>query len=249
MIEEENLTFTTINRQLTVITTSEESSQPKPEAKTPQSNEARDVIPLTDAANASVSQTLSCRARPARQGTEATSQHGIPDLQPLTPQLTANTTPASDQHQLAQSTTGKPRDIPSTKSTGDQQCPVNSTLSVDLGLPMQCNICDREISSKNVLQHCQTNHNFERPSINQHATMVSLKPDSIYRNYGKLKPGAMMVTEEGEYLTLEKPTSMGWNTINIHTKEKKNLELVKDMAGMRYTGQLSQRKCIRGIHP
>ena len=50
-----------------------------------------------------------------------------------------------------------------------------------------------------------------------------------------------MVTEEGEYLTLEKPTSMGWNTINIHTKEIKNLELVKDMAGMRFIGMLSSQ--------
>ena len=47
-----------------------------------------------------------------------------------------------------------------------------------------------------------------------------------------------MVTEEGEYLTLEKPTTMGWSTINIHTKERKDLELVKDMAGMRYIGML-----------
>ena len=50
-----------------------------------------------------------------------------------------------------------------------------------------------------------------------------------------------MLTEEGEYLTLVKPTSMGWNTVNIHTKEKKNLELVKDMAGMRYIGMLSSQ--------
>ena len=50
-----------------------------------------------------------------------------------------------------------------------------------------------------------------------------------------------MVTEEGEYLTLVKATSMGWNTTNIHTKENKNLELVKDMAGMRFIGMLSSQ--------
>ena len=48
VIEEENLTFTTINQQLPVITTSEESSQPKPEAKTPQSNEAANTIYVKD---------------------------------------------------------------------------------------------------------------------------------------------------------------------------------------------------------
>ena len=52
-----------------------------------------------------------------------------------------------------------------------------------------------------------------------------------------------MVTEEGEYLTLEKPTSMGWNTINIHTRERKTLDLVEDIVGMRYVGMLrSQTK-------
>ena len=72
---------------------------------------------------------------------------------------------------------------------------------------------------------------------------ISPKPDSIYRNYGKLKPGVMMVTEHGEYLTLEKPTNRGWNTINIHTRERKTLDLVEDMVGMRYVGMLrSQTK-------
>ena len=73
--------------------------------------------------------------------------------------------------------------------------------------------------------------------------MVSPKPDSIYQNFGKLKPGFVVVTEEGECLTLEKPTFMGWSTVNIHTKERRDLELVKDITGMRYIGMLhSQTK-------
>ena len=103
---------------------------------------------------------------------------------------------------------------------------------------MQCNLCNREISSKNFFQHCQTDHNIKRPNIRQHAVVVSPKPDSIYQNYGKLKPGVVVATEKGEYLTLEKPTIMGWRTVNIHTKETKDLELVKDMAEMRYIGML-----------
>ena len=39
-------------------------------------------------------------------------------------------------------------------------------------------------------------------------------------------------------MILETPTSVGWNTRNIHTKERKNLDLVKDMASMRYIGKL-----------
>ena len=106
---------------------------------------------------------------------------------------------------------------------------------------MQCNLCSREISSKNFLQHCQTDHNIDRPNIRQHAVVVSPKPDSIYQNYGKLKPGVVVATEKGEYLTLEKPTIMGWCTVNIYTKETKDLELVKDMAEMRYIGMLDSQ--------
>ena len=73
--------------------------------------------------------------------------------------------------------------------------------------------------------------------------MISPKPDSIYQNLEKLKPGIVVATEEGECLALEKPTFTGWSTINIHTKERRDLELVKDMTGMRYVGRLhSQTK-------
>ena len=106
---------------------------------------------------------------------------------------------------------------------------------------MQCNLCNREISSKNFFQHCQTDHNIERPSIRQHAVVVSSKPDSIYQNYGKLKPGVVVATEQGEYLTLDKPTIMGWRTVNIYTNETKDLELVKNMAEMRYIGMLDSQ--------
>ena len=154
------------------LTPVQRSSQPEPKEKTPQPNKARDVSPPMDAANASVSQTYDAQKdseQVLQGGTEATSQvsqsnkqsansdllHGIPDLQPLTPSLTVNTTSASNQHQLASPTTGKPQDTPSTKSTGDQQCPANSTLPTVLELPMQCNICDRESPGKNFCQHCQ----------------------------------------------------------------------------------------------
>ena len=50
-----------------------------------------------------------------------------------------------------------------------------------------------------------------------------------------------MATEKGDYLTLEKPTIMGWRTVNINTKETKDMELVKDMAEMRYIGKLDSQ--------
>ena len=48
-----------------------------------------------------------------------------------------------------------------------------------------------------------------------------------------------MITQEGEHLTLVKHTYAGWNTINIHTKEEKNIENANNMAEWRYIGMLS----------
>ena len=106
---------------------------------------------------------------------------------------------------------------------------------------MHCNLCSRETSNRNFLQHCQTDHNIDRPNLRQHAVVASPKQNAIYQNLGKLKPEVMVVTEKGEYLTLEKPTIMGWRTVNIDTKETKDLELVKDMAEMRYIGMLDSQ--------
>ena len=199
--------------------------QPEPKAKTPQSKEPWDTILRMKATNASVFQTPSCNPRPAQQGNKTAFQHGTPDPQPFTSQLTANNAPTSNQHQLAQPTTGKSQDIPDVKSTSNQQCPANSTPTAHLGLHIQGNTNNEEISSKKVFQYGRTDHNIERSNT----------------NYGKLKPGAMMVTEEGEHLTLVKQTKTGWNTINIHTKEQKNLENVEDMARMQYIGMLSSQ--------
>ena len=50
-----------------------------------------------------------------------------------------------------------------------------------------------------------------------------------------------MATEDGEYIILEQPTILGWRTTNISTKETKDLELVRDMAEMRYMGMLDSQ--------
>ena len=106
------------------------------------------------------------------------------------------------------------------------QNPANSTTPIDLGFPIICNLCSREISSKNFFRHCSIDHNIERPNFRQHAVKISVKPDSINQNHGKLKPGTVVVSDEGDYIILEQPTILGWNTTNINTKETKDLALV-----------------------
>ena len=40
---------------------------------------------------------------------------------------------------------------------------------------------------------------------------------------------------------MEQPTILGWSTTNINTKETKDLELVRDMAEMRYLGRFDSK--------
>ena len=134
------------------------------------------------------------------------------------------------------------------KNSSSPHSPATSTISaIDLGTPLQCNLCDKETSSRNFQNHCQQTHNIQRPSVRQHATAVSAKPDSIYENFNNLKKGVVVVDDAGNYMTLINPTTTGWTTENISTKEKRNLELVKDMVDMRYIGVLEE-ETSEGIH-
>ena len=53
-----------------------------------------------------------------------------------------------------------------------------------------------------------------------------------------------MVTEKREYLTLEKSTIWGGRTVNINTKETKDLGLVRDMIEKRHTGTMDSQTKI-----
>ena len=132
---------------------------------------------------------------------------------------------------------------------GGQLSPANSTQqpAIDLGTPLQCNLCEKEISSKNFPDHCLNAHNLSRPNIRQHATLTQSKPDSIYENANSLKPGAVVVDDSGNYLSLVKPTPTGWTVQNINTKEERNLELLRDMVDMRFIGSLESEE-EDGIH-
>ena len=56
-----------------------------------------------------------------------------------------------------------------------------------------------------------------------------------------------MATEEGDYQVLEKPTFTGWTVKDLHTKERRNLDLIKEMTEMLYIGRLHDQT-EDGIH-
>ena len=48
--------------------------------------------------------------------------------------------------------------------------------------------------------------------------MVEAKQDSIYQNFGTLEPGVVVADEKGHYLSLIKPTNVGWTVTNLNNK-------------------------------
>merc|ERR1712020_233636 len=68
--------------------------------------------------------------------------------------------------------------------------------------------------------------------------MVTAKPDSLYENIDNLVPGTVLADEDRNYLSLIKPTSVGWAVQNLNTKATRDVELVKDMTSMRFVGSL-----------
>ena len=131
---------------------------------------------------------------------------------------------------------------PPSQASSGLECPATSTntSAPDLGTPLQCILCDKETSSKNFHQHCGDVHSIQRPSVRQHAKVITARPDSIYENFNNLKPGVVVADDDGNYLSLVKPTATGWTVQNISSGEKKDLELVRDMTDMRYVGMLEE---------
>ena len=82
--------------------------------------------------------------------------------------------PPADEDQPVTVPEVQPAAVPEVQTPrGPDQNPATSTISAeDLGLPLQCNLCDREISSKNFQKHCLTDHNITRPNIRTHAKAV-----------------------------------------------------------------------------
>ena len=131
------------------------------------------------------------------------------------------------------------RECPDQTGLEGQQSPANSTQSAsDLGTPLQCNLCEKETSSRNFQDHCLRVHGLQQVNLRQHSKVVQTKPDSIYENASKLKKGVVVVDDAGNYLTLVKPTPTGWTTQNINTKAERDLELIRDMVDMRFIGSL-----------
>ena len=114
----------------------------------------------------------------------------------------------------------------------------NSDEIPDLGEPVMCNLCQQEFSSLHVKQHIQQQHNIVRPNVRSLTTLLDKRPDSLYENVDKLRPGVVMVDHKGNYMVLVSPTDLGWRVRNLATKQENDLELSREMTEMRFVGDL-----------
>ena len=94
---------------------------------------------------------------PGQQPPEEKNQPAAPELQPVVPDVQTDVPEVRPETPEVQP--GDPDDSPAT-----------STITAeDLGLPLSCNLCDKEISSKNFRDHCVRDHNIANPNVRAHA--------------------------------------------------------------------------------
>ena len=118
----------------------------------------------------------------------------------------------------------------------------NSDQTTDLGEPVMCNLCQREFSSLHVKDHIQQDHGIVRPNVRSMTTLLDKRPDSLYENVDKLRPGIVMVDQAGNYVVLVHPTALGWRVRNIASREETDLELSREMTEMRFVGDLEKEE-------
>ena len=120
--------------------------------------------------------------------------------------------------------------------------PATSTV-IDIGQPMTCNHCSKEISSKNVVEHARQEHDITGKSVRSLATMQAVLPDSLYANVNNIKCGDVLVSDTGRYFVLEDMIDVEtWSVKDVISKETQNMNLIRDMANMRYIGQLEEEQ-------
>ena len=109
-----------------------------------------------------------------------------------------------------------------------------------IGNPVTCTMCEEEISSKDAARHLNQDHNISRPNIRTLTRMTDSAPDSLYQNTDKLAQGDVMVTKKGKYVVLDQELDdMSWQAKDFITEERLQLDLIRDMAQMRYIGPVN----------
>ena len=97
------------------------------------------------------------------------------DAEDLTSQWDSSTQASVMEHQTT----------PSEGSPANQINPATSTSPIDLGFPKQRNWCSRETLSRNLFQHCPTDHNLEKSNFGQPIPIKPGPKDDLLKTLSK----------------------------------------------------------------
>ena len=124
----------------------------------------------------------------------------------------------------------------------ENESPSHSTAP-DIGVPMVCNLCQEEVSSRLILSHCETVHNVQNKNIRSIAKIAQAQPDSLYQNLENLKPGvALAQPNQGKYFVLQQKNGNVWRAEDLSTRKTVNLDLLNDMSAMRFVGEFEREE-------
>ena len=132
-----------------------------------------------------------------------------------------------------------PADTTADNTTIPENTTPATSTAPDIGIPVVCNMCQEEISSKLVQSHCESAHDALNVNIRKVAVAVEPQPDSIYQNLDKLKEGvALAQPKSGKYYVLkQKITDNVWQAEDVGDKTVHNLDILNDMTSMRFIGE------------
>ena len=136
-----------------------------------------------------------------------------------------------EREQQDREATNQVQEIPKKSSTA-------KPAKIDLGNSMKCNTCHLLLSSKNVISHAEQKHGITGKRIRALAKFHTADSDSLFANSSNLQKGDILVTRQGQRITLVEVMENGnWMTQNTTTGLEEELDLISNV-DLRYLGQL-----------
>ena len=136
-----------------------------------------------------------------------------------------------EREQQDREATNQVQEIPKKSSTA-------KPAKIDLGNSMKCNTCHILLSSKNVISHAEQKHGITGKRIRALAKFHTADSDSLFANSSNLQKGDILVTRQGQRITLVEVMENGnWMTQNTTTGLEAELDLISNV-DLRYLGQL-----------
>ena len=158
-----------------------------------------------------------------------------------------NVTEVEEQQQTEQENNENQNQAAETETEEPTDAHHETSTAPDIGVPVICNLCQVEISSKLIVSHCEAQHNVQNTNIRSLAKISQVHPDSIYSKLTDLQPGVTVADPvQGKYFVLQSRVGNVWKARDIASQNDQNLDLLHDLSGMRFVG-IFQREEEEGV--